>query len=132
MHEIRITQPNDSKALTQAVVQITQLLGLYQAELARVLGVQCSDVGAFAAADKELQADTDEWRRARQFATLYERLYRHFAGDSVAIYHWLRAGNLQLGGVPLLLMVDEGRLDDVVDWFDSAIARNPAHGDTPT
>lgn len=127
MHEIQLTELTDNKALTQAVVQITQMLGMYQAELARVLGLQCSDIGAFASASKFLQPGSSEWRKAERFVTLYQRLYQHFAGDPVAMYHWLRARHAQLAGVPLLLMVDEGRLDDLVDWFDTATARNAQH-----
>lgn len=35
----------DPRKLTQAVLQITTLLDLYQAELARILHLQCSDMG---------------------------------------------------------------------------------------
>ena len=93
------------------------MLGMYQAELARVLGLQCGDIGDFAVAKRTLQSASPEWEKARSFVSLYEQLYQYFAGDAVAMYHWLRAKQTELAGVPLLLMVDEGRLDELVDWL---------------
>lgn len=127
MHEIKLTELADSKVVTQAVVQITQMLGMYQAELARVLGLQCADIGDFASGKQRLQPGSSEWAKARQFVTLYERLYQHFGGDAVAMYHWLRATHPQLAGIPLLLMVDEGQLDAIVAWFDTAATWKPEY-----
>ena len=127
MHEIKLNDLQDSRQLTQAVLQITQMLGMYQAELARVLGLQCSDVGAMASANRVLPEGSPEWVKAKRVVTLYERLYRLFAGDAVAMYHWLRARHASLSDTPLLLMVDEGRLDEVIAWFDSADAKGFPH-----
>jgi hypothetical protein len=128
VHEIKLNALQDARQLTQAVLQITQMLGMYQAELARVLGLQCSDIGAMAAANRVLSPAMPEWQRAQQFVSLYERLYQHFAGDAVAMYHWLRAKQAPLAASPLLLMVDEGRLDEVVAWFELTPTRNTPHG----
>lgn len=121
VHEIKLAELSDDRALTQAVLQIAQMLGLFQAELARVLGVQCGDIGAFAAARATLQAGTPAWEQARRFVILYEHLFRYFAGDAVAMYHWLRVRQVNLADIPLLLMVDAGRLDLVLSWFDSEV-----------
>lgn len=129
MHEIRINDLKDARQLTQAVLQIMQMLGMYQAELARILGLQCGDIGAMASAGRVLPEGSKEWVKAGRFVTCYEHLYQHCAGDAVAIYHWLRARHHQLGGVPLLLMVDDGRMDDVIAWFESSDARNAQHGE---
>lgn len=126
VHEIQLAELSDDKALTRAVLQITQLLGLYQAELARVLGLQCGDIGDFAAARASLQAGTLAWAQARRFVALYECLFRYCAGDAVAMHHWLRARQANLPDTPLLMMVDAGRLDTVLAWFDSAAAGEAA------
>ncbi|MBI1424168.1 MAG: hypothetical protein GC149_11920 [Gammaproteobacteria bacterium] len=131
MHEIKLDDLKDARLLTQAVLQITQMLGMYQAELARILGLQCNDIGEMASARQVLSPDSPAWRRARQFVVLYERLYRHFAGDGVAIYHWLRTEQAQLAASPFLAMVDAGRLDDVVGCFESGPMRN-LHDDGKT
>lgn len=127
MHEIKLADLGDDKALTQAVLQIAQMLGLYQAELARVLGLQCGDIGAFATARAQLSSGTSSWQQARRFVCLYEHLFGYFAGDAVAMYHWLRARQANLADTPLLLMVDAGRLDDVLSWFDSAAEKDREH-----
>ncbi len=128
MHLIQLDKLNNERQLTQAVLQITQMLGMYQAELARVLGLQCRDIGDFASANKVLPTGSPEWEKARQFVTLYERLYQYCAGDAVAMYHWLRVTHPDLAGVPMLLMVDEGCLEDVLNWFESEAARSAHHG----
>ena len=43
----------------------------------------------------------------------------HLQGDEAAMCHWLRASNRQLEGVPLLLLVDEDRLSEVLDHLRS-------------
>jgi len=121
MHPIKLESlGDDDKALTRAVLQVMQMLGLYQAELARVLGLQCSDIADMASARRILRTGTPEFTRARQFINLYECLYRHFDGEAVAIYHWLRVRLAPNYTTPLILMVDEGRLGELITWFDSA------------
>ena len=112
--------PDEPRRLTQAVLQITELLGLYQAELARVLGIKCGDIGQLANGCEQLSPDTDAWARARQLVYCYQLLYRQLAGDGVAMRHWLRIEQSRLGGIPHRLIVDEGRLDDVVDFLKHA------------
>ena len=127
MHEIKLQDQTDAKSLTQAVLQITQMLGMYQAELARVLGLQCSDIGAFASAKTTLPTGSRAWDKATLFVRLYAQLYQYHHGDAVAMYHWLRARHPELAASPLLLMVDEGRLAELVDWFDTAVAGSTQH-----
>ena len=113
----------DSPArLTPAVLQAAEMLGMYRAELARVLQLQCQDIGAFAEMKKLLEADTPAWRQACLFIRLYQSLYEHFQGEEVAIYHWLRAENKSLQGVPLLLIVDENKLAQVLDFCRHAFS----------
>lgn len=127
MHEIKLKALKDARQLTQAVLQISQMLGMYQAELARVLGLQCGDIGAMASANGILAVGSSEWGKARRFVIFYEQLYRFCAGDAVTMYHWLRKPHPGLGGTPLLLLVDEHRLDDLIDWFDSLAVEGIRH-----
>ena len=106
--------PDDPRRLTQCVLQVTALLDMYQAELARVLGVNCGDIGQLASGRQCLQPATDAWTRAQEFVRFYQLLYRRMRGDGVAMRHWLRVEQPQLAGVPHLLIVDEARLGDVV------------------
>lgn len=106
--------PDDPRRLTQCVLQITALLDMYQAELARVLGVNCGDIGQLASGRQCLQPESEAWTRARLFVRFYRLLYRRMQGDGVAMRHWLRIEQPQLADVPHRLIVDEARLGDVV------------------
>lgn len=52
------------------------------------------------------------------FVELYNRLDQYFDGDLVQMRHWLRAENRILGNTPLLAIVDQGRLGDVLRQLD--------------
>jgi len=116
MHSIKLSEVNHSeKSLTQAVLQVTQMLGIYHAELARILHVQCADIGALSNAEKTISKNTTQWHQAEKYIKLYEGLYILFNGDEPLINNWLRKNNKSLKSVPLYLMVDELRIDDVLN-----------------
>ena len=116
--ENRIAGP---RPLTQSVLQITEMLGLYQAELARILHLQCSDIGRLSSGKSVLEEHSDSRQQATLFLDFYQWLYIHFDGDSVAMCNWLRRENKELGGVPLLLMVDELRINDVSNYLKQLV-----------
>jgi len=105
------------------VLQIVDMLGLYQAELARVLRLKCGDVGRLAAAQQCLEPATPAWEQAQLLLRCYRALYVARQGDGVAMRHWLRVPDRALGGVPHLLIVDDGRLADVVDCLEAQAIR---------
>jgi hypothetical protein len=109
---------DDPRRLTQAVTQITTFLDLYHAELARILGVKCADIGQLTSGSRCLEAGSMAWRQACLYVRLYQALFIRSAGDGVAMRHWLRVANRELGGIPQLLIVDEGRLADVVAYLE--------------
>lgn len=100
--------------LTPAVLQAADMLGLYQAELARILHLQCADIGRMGAVRGQLVPGTQSWRQALAFVRLYRALHELMQGDGAAMCHWLRVDNRALGGTPLLLMVDEDRIGEVL------------------
>ena len=110
-----LSDPDTSpQRLSQCVVQAGELLGLYRAEVARVLGVHCDDVSALYDGRWLLAPGSAAWRQAVLFVGFYNLLYRCMAGDGPRMVHWLRADSAALGSSPFLLMVDAGRLHDVV------------------
>jgi hypothetical protein len=113
---------DDPRRLTQAVLQITALLDLYQAELARILGLQCPDIGRLSAGQQSLQPGTCAWQQAVLLVRCYRALYKNTGGDGVAMRHWLRVRQVALNGIPHLLLVDEGRLAAVVECLEQAAA----------
>jgi len=115
MHLIKLSDVNTSeKKLTQAVLQITQMLGIYHAELARILHFQCADVGELSEAHKSLEKNSVAWLQAEKYIELYEQLYCLHNGNEALINNWLRKKHQLLQAVPLYAMVDELRIDDVL------------------
>ena len=119
MFEISSTE--DPRKLTQAVIQIIDCLGMYQAELARVLNLQCGDIGQLSSARSCLVPDTVAWNQALLFVRMYQSLYIFFDGDSVAMIHWLRTDSKKLKQSPHLLIVDDNNLAGVVDYLENKI-----------
>ena len=118
MHIIKLSDVSYSeKALTQAVLQVTQMLGIYHAELARILHLQCVDIGELSNANNVISKSSASWIEAEKYIKLYEYLYLSHNGNEALINNWLRKKNEKLKAIPLYLMVDELRIDDVLDVF---------------
>lgn len=116
---MREARPHKPQELTRRLIFITHQLGMYQAELARVLHLQCPDIGRLTAGKQDLVPGTLAWRQAERFIYLYQLLHDKLQGNEVSMYHWLRAENASLAGVPHLLIVDDGRLDDVIQVLEA-------------
>lgn len=106
--------------LTPAILQIAELLGMYNAELARALGLRCQDIGELSLPRCYLVEDSPAWQRARLLVRLYQWLYQRMEGDAIAMYRWLRVNDPQLKGVPLLLIVDDDRIEWLVNTLYSS------------
>ena len=118
MHLIKLSDvKNSEKNLTQAVLQITQMLGLFHAELASILKLQCADVGDLTNAKKTLNVNTIAWQQAEKLILIFEELYIKFKGDEALMCNWLRRQNSELGGLPLYLMVDDGLIDNCLEYM---------------
>lgn len=122
MHTLSDDVFDSPQRLTPAVLQAAEMLGMYRAELARVLHVLCADIGEFAEIKKHLEPDTLSWRQAQLFIRLYQILYVQMQGNEAATHHWLRVDNKDLGGVPLLLIVDENKLPEVLDFCEQSFS----------
>lgn len=117
----KITKPFASeRKLSQSVIQVTDMLGMHNAELARILGQQCGDIGELISGQRCITKDSDAWNRAVLFIDIYHQLYDYFEGDGVAMYHWMRTYNKYLNGTPHLLIVDEGNLQSVHKYLQQA------------
>ncbi|NOQ87782.1 MAG: DUF2384 domain-containing protein [Gammaproteobacteria bacterium] len=117
----KINKPFESeRKISQSVIQVTELLGMYNAELARILGMQCGDIGELTSGQRCIKQDSDAWLQAKLFIETYHLLFDYFDGDSVAMYHWMRADNKCLNGTPHFLIVDEGKLQIIHDYLYQA------------
>lgn len=112
----------DPARLTQSILQIRDQLDLYNAELARILRVQCADVGRLGVAQQNLEVDTPAWQQALLLRSTFQMLYERYDGNGVSINHWLRKSHPYMKPTPLLLMVDHGGLQYVHDYLLSQLA----------
>ena len=118
----RLSDPfSSSQRLSQSVVQAGELLGLYRAEVARVLGLHCDDVSALFEGRLLLTSNSTAWTQAELFVRLYNALFDRMQGDGPRMVHWLRADNSELGSSPFLLMVDAGQLARVVAYAEGPL-----------
>ncbi len=115
--------------LTPAVLQAASMLGLYHAELARILGLLCGEVGQLASARKRLEPDSPAWQQAVSFLRFYRAIYQLHEGDRIASWHWLRVHNTDLQGVPLLLLVDDEQLPRVLAHVEALLSDNTNTGE---
>ncbi len=120
MLAIEITAPSDDpRQRTQAVLQVIDMLDLYQAELARILGLQCGDIGELANTQTLLQPGSNAWIQAERLICFYRLLFRYKDGDGVAMRHWLRRTNPRFQQTPHLMLVDEGRLLELMAFLET-------------
>lgn len=119
---------HEPRELTCAVLQIVALLDMFQAELARVLHLKCGDIGELASARRCLEPGTEAWGQALLFVRFYRALYARMKGNGVAMRHWLRVEDTALGGVPHLLIIDAGRLQDVVMYLENSLPESDRQG----
>ena len=118
-----IMRPSDNSSieLTHRVIFISGQLGLYHAELARILHLQCADIGRLTGGKALLEPATVAWRQAQRLSDFYNLLVERLDGDDVAIYHWLRARNEFMEVEPLLMIVDHDQLEAVIRLLQSGI-----------
>lgn len=109
-----MSQHSNKLSLIGAINLATDNLGLYRAELARILCLNCGDVSDSIFLESLLIENDDIQRTAKRFVKFYALLEQHFNGDSVAMLHWFRRHNHKLRTSPFLAMVDEARLEDVI------------------
>ena len=103
--------------LTPAVLQASEMLGMYQAELASILGLQCGDIGRMNSVQQLLVPESVPWHKAILFMRLYQCLFDKYNGNEIAMNHWLRRDIKEFEGSPLVLMVDKGKLSFLFDYL---------------
>lgn len=111
-------------------------LNLYRAELARILGLHCDEVSDSKQLLQLIHTNTDLAHKTQRFLLFFQKLEARFgqengtAADSVEMVHWFRRHHPFLNTTPLLAMVDEGRLEDVIlalESSDLALNRQPTN-----
>ncbi len=116
----RLSDPFSSpRRLSQSVVQAAAMLGLVRAEVGRILGFKCAEFTALFEGRRVLEEGSYAYQQGELFVRLYQALYDRMAGESVQMIHWLRRHDNSLGNAPFYLIVDEGRLAEVVQQLEA-------------
>lgn len=100
------------------MVQASEMLGLVRAEMGRVLGFKCADFTALFEGRSVLEPGTHAYRQGELLVRFYQALYERMKGDSVQMIHWLRRQHRELGNSPFYLIIDEGRLEELLDYLE--------------
>jgi hypothetical protein len=108
-------------SLIASVNHATDTLGLYRAELARILGLNCADVSDSKNLELLFESNTVVRSQAELFVRFFLLLETLFPDNTVLMVNWIRKDNVDLGTTPFLAMVDHGKLSDVVNVLQEAI-----------
>jgi len=112
----------DEKQLTCSVIQAAQMLVLLNAELARILKIHCSDVGDLLTGKQLISTQSPQWQLARRFIVFYNLLFDYTKGDAVIMRNWLRRENTAFDNSPLLKIIDDGLIEEVIACLESSLA----------
>jgi hypothetical protein len=114
----RLSDPFSSpQKLSRSVIQAAEMLGLVRAEVGRILGFRCEQFSALYNGSRVLEEGTFAWEQGVLLVRFYQGLYDLMEGDEPRMINWLRRENRTLGNSPFYLMVDEGRLAEVVAFM---------------
>ena len=101
-------------SLIAALNHAADSLGLYRAELARILRLLCPDVSDPEHLEKLLSDNKEVREQAERFVYFHALLEAQFPDNSTGMVHWFRKKNVRLSTTPFHAMVDHGRLEDVI------------------
>jgi transcriptional regulator with XRE-family HTH domain len=110
-------------ALTKATLRAAALLGLKDAELARVIGVSPASLSRLHR-DRTIPPEGKEGELAILLVRLYRSLDGVLGGQQEAMRRWFQAENLHLGGVPARLVQTVPGLVHVLQYLDAMRAKN--------
>jgi hypothetical protein len=119
----RIARAAPEAALTKAALRASALLGMKDAELARVIGVSAASLSRLHR-DRTIAPATKEGELAVLFVRMYRSLDAILGGHEGRMRAWLRAENHHLGGVPAELVQTVPGLVHVIQYLDAMRAKS--------
>jgi hypothetical protein len=118
------SKPASQKAvLTKATLRAAALLGLKDAELARIIGVSAATLSRLHR-DRTIDPVTKEGELALLFVRLVRSLDAVLSGNEAATRAWFDAHNHALRGVPRELVTTTVGLVHVLEYLDAIRAKN--------
>lgn len=77
----------DNKIISQFLSQAAEMLVLYKAGRARILCLNCADIGTLALGKEYIEENSLSWQQAELFIHFHNNLYYYFQGDGVMMRH---------------------------------------------
>lgn len=115
--------PRSGAVLTKAVLRAANLLGLNDAQVARIIGVSAASLSRLRQA-RLIDPESKEGELALLFVRLYRSLDGLMSGDQDALRAWFHAPNRHLGGVPAELVQTIRGLVNAIEYLDAMRAKN--------
>ena len=119
----RKSASDPGQTLARAATRAANLLGLSQADLARILGVSPATVSRMAAGRYALQPGQKAWELAALFVRMFRSLDALVGANDAQARAWLTSPNRALGGEPRSLLAQTEGLVRVVHYLDAARGR---------
>ena len=115
--------PKRAEVLSKAVLRASEILGLNQAALAKVLGISPSSVSRLHSGEYKLNEQNKEWELAALLTRLYRGLDALMASDERSLRAWMKNPNTALNDVPAKRILNVEGLVDTVRYVDAYRAR---------
>jgi len=106
-----------SSKLTAAVIQGAQLLNLYNAEIASILGLKCADIVEILNSERMIDPETSQGTKALAFIVLFNLLDEYHHSNQELMSNWLRRKQDGLLDTPLSIIVDQDDLELIVNYL---------------
>ena len=135
MEYFQLDSLKDNRSLTRAVVQAAQLLNLYNAELASILGLKCADIVDLYNNERDIVPGSSQGSKAMEFIRFYNLLDKLHDSDLVAMSNWLRRKQGSMEYTPLTVIVDQNNLGAIVQYvqgFSHAPLSSSSHSLSPS
>lgn len=120
---LALERPDAADVATRAFVRAAARVGLTQRELAPILGVSTASLSRVQGGQRLIDLHGKEGELALLFLRIYRSLDTLVGGDDARAEAWLRAENVHLGGVPLVLMARIQGMFDVAGYLDGMRGR---------
>lgn len=111
-------QPEASAVLTKAVLNTADQLGLKQAELGAVLGINRSSISRMSKG-RLLDPSKTEWQLSLFLVRVFRGLFALTDGDKQWMQHFMNTHNHATGGIPKQQIQTVDGLVEVMNFIDA-------------
>ncbi|HFQ91665.1 MAG TPA: helix-turn-helix domain-containing protein, partial [Chromatiales bacterium] len=118
-HAAHLQSSDRRRVLTTAVLNAARIMGLRQAQLARILGVSEATVSRMKQGAWQPTEHSKTWELAALLVRLFRGLDALMASDDRALQSWLHSRNQALGDAPVNLLHRVEGLVRTVEYVDA-------------